>query len=241
MALLPYATWTRLQTQGLVAGITNPISWAPHAARSTDTESGRLPLCVDYIKKTTSGRDLTRKGCYRDVWAVNDTYTNQVFLVDHPSEITDAVFSSSITVTPASATAFDDAFPTYTTSTSSPATTSSSSEQSHTNTGAIVGGVIGGVAVITLVCVVVWLLLRRKKAARADDPSTMSNQPEASQPFIQPYEISPVSPGNQAKRLSQQKAQQRPNSISPVPQYSPGPYFSSSNRNSAVDLGRQGQ
>ncbi|KAF3798507.1 hypothetical protein GCG54_00013248 [Colletotrichum gloeosporioides] len=200
----------------------------------TDTTSGWLPSCVDYVKKTTSEKYLTRKGCYKDYWAINGTFARQVFLVNDPSDIVRPSTTSS------SSTGSDSSSSTATTSTSTPATTSSASDQSNTNIGAIVGGAIGGVAVIALaVCVIVWLVLRRRKSAHKDDPSPMSDHPETSQPFIQPYETSQVSPGSHDKRLSQQQVQQRPDSMSPVPQYSPGPYLAGGhNGNNTVELGR---
>ncbi|KAK2730304.1 C6 transcription factor [Colletotrichum kahawae] len=109
---------------------------------------------------------------------------------------------------------------------------SSSSNQSHSNTGAIVGGVVGGVAVIALaVCIIVWLIVRRRRGARTSGPPAATNAPEMSQPAIQPYAVPPVqhptSPDSQAKGWNQQSApQQRPVSMSPVPQYTPGSHFS---------------
>lgn len=177
------------------------------------------------------GVDETRKGCYHTSLAVNGTFSRRVFLVENPTEIVRPSTTSS------SSTGIDSSSSTATTSTA--ATASSASEQSHTNIGAIVGGAIGGVAVIALaVCVIVWLVLRRRKGAHKDDPSPTSDHPETSQPFIQPYETSQVSPGSQDKRLSQQQVQQRPNSMSPVPQYSPGPQLAGGhNGNNTVELG----
>ncbi|KAK2730346.1 C6 transcription factor [Colletotrichum kahawae] len=187
----------------------------------TDTTDGWRPWCVDYVKKTTSEKYLTRKGCYNGFWAINNTFASQVFLVNDPTDIvkpsTSGVSLATLTVVTTIEATVSDSLDES--STPTPATTSSASEPSQTNIGAIVGGVVGGVAVIALaVCMIVWLVLRRRKGAHKDDPSPTSDHPETSQPFIQPYETS--SPGNQDKRLSQQQVQQRPHSVSPVPQYS---------------------
>ncbi|KAF4892739.1 hypothetical protein CGCFRS4_v007426 [Colletotrichum fructicola] len=203
-------------------------------AVSTATTSGFRPLCVDYVRKNGVGVNFeTRKDCFHTDLAVNGEFSSTVFLVRNPTEIVRSSTTSTSSIA-SSSSSF-----TATTSTSTAATTSSASEQSHTNIGAIVGGAIGGVAVIALaVCVIVWLVLRRRKGAHKDDPSPTSDHPETSQPFIQPYETSQMSPGSQDKRLGQQQVQQRPNSMSPVPQYSPGPHLSGGhNGTNTVELG----
>ncbi|KAH9233367.1 hypothetical protein K456DRAFT_1739186 [Colletotrichum gloeosporioides 23] len=165
------------------------------------------------ISSTTS----STQGTTRAVTGVITTRTGTAFISTPSFPIITPVSDSS----PSSALA----------STTSDAS-SSTSDQPHSNTGAIVGGVVGGVAVIALaVCVVVWLIVRRRRGARTNEPPAPTNAPEASQPAIQPYATTspvqqPTSPDGQAKGWNQQIAQQRPVSMSPVPQYTPVSHFS---------------
>ncbi|KAF4892713.1 hypothetical protein CGCFRS4_v007453 [Colletotrichum fructicola] len=129
-------------------------------------------------------------------------------------------------------TSASDSSPSSALASTTPEASSSASNESHSNTGAIVGGVVGGVAVIALaVCVVIWLIVRRRRGARTNEPPAPTNAPETSQPAIQPYATTspvqqPTSPDGQAKGWNQQNAQQRPVSMSPVPQYTPVSHFS---------------
>ncbi|KAH0439943.1 hypothetical protein CcaCcLH18_02660 [Colletotrichum camelliae] len=185
---------------------------------SSFTTDGYSPRCVTY-SKWVSPTYVTLKGCYNDFWAVGTSRT--AFAMSN-------VVSSTSSNTSSSTSSTSTTFPSIIATVSS-----SSSNQSHSNTGAIVGGVVGGVAVIALaVCIIVWLIVRRRRGARTSGPpAAATNAPGMSQPAIQPYAVPPVqhptSPDSQAKGWNQQNApQQRPVSMSPVPQYTPGSHFS---------------
>ncbi|KAK1848563.1 C6 transcription factor [Colletotrichum chrysophilum] len=152
---------------------------------------------------------------------VSPVPTRTVTVVEYVSRPSDPTTTSASDSSPSSALA-----------STTPEASSSASNESHSNTGAIVGGVVGGVAVIALaVCVVVWLIVRRRRGARTNEPPAPTNAPETSQPAIQPYATTspvqqPTGPDGQAKGWNQQNAQQRPVSMSPVPQYTPVSHFS---------------
>ncbi|KAL3298948.1 C6 transcription factor [Colletotrichum asianum] len=173
---------------------------------------------ADVVSSTSSTTSSTQ-GATRAVTGVITTRTGTAFISTPSFPL----------ITPAS-----DSSPSSALASTTPEASSSASNESHSNTGAIVGGVVGGVAVIALAaCIIVWLIVRRRRGSRTNEPPAPTSAPETSQPAIQPYVASPAqqptSPDNQAKGWNQQNAQQRPVSMSPVPQYTPVSHFSGVN------------